>query len=569
VQHGHPDQIVVELARDLKANKKQREEQDKRHTANKKQADTHREILASLGQPDTGENRLRLRLYDELAPLEHKCPYSGKPISQRMIFSSEVEIDHILPFSKTLDNRFNNRVLVLNEWNRRKGNRTPFDAFGTSPDWEHIAARAERLSTGKRRRFQPDAMEWFLKNEKSFLDRHLTDTQYLSRTAKQYLSAICDSKQVWAIPGSLTALIRGKWRFDELLGSNTKNRDNHKHHAKDAAVIGLIDRGLLNAMSRASAQAEDRDGLEHIEVPMPWPGLKTEIKAGLDAIVISHKPERSEAGSGRIGKFFKDTAYAVVGAPDKRGVPLVAHRVPLESLKTAADLEAIHNNEPLKEALLAATRGKEGKAFTEALLAFRETEGPFKGIRRVRIAERTSVILVRNRQGVAYKGYASEGNFSFTIWRLPNGKWQSEIVSLFNAAQAAPVSEIRNAHPTAKKIMTLRQDDMIAIQDAEDRRIMRVVKFSTNGSMQLAEHFEAGALKARDADKDDYFSYTNTCRRLAEAVSSQAADYIERKDLRPRTAGMISDHGAHRRHQPGRPASQYLPGLSAGRARWR
>ncbi|WP_370155170.1 type II CRISPR RNA-guided endonuclease Cas9 [Ferrovibrio sp.] len=534
-RHGHPAQIVVELARDLKANKKQREEQDKRHTASKKQADTHREILAGLGQPDTGENRLRLRLYDELAPLEHKCPYSGKPISQRMIFSSEVEIDHILPFSQTLDNRFDNRVLVLSEWNRRKGNRTPYEAFGSTPDWEDIAARAERLSPGKRRRFQPDAMEWFLKNEKDFLARHLTDTQYLSRTARQYLSAVCDPDQVWAIPGSLTALIRGKWRFDELLGSNTKNRDNHKHHAKDAAVIGLIDRGLLNAISRASAQAADRGDLEHIEVPMPWPGLKAEIRARLDAIVVSHKPERSEAGCGRVGKFFKDTAYAVVGPPDRRGVPLVAHRVPLESLKTAADLETIHNNEPLKAALRAATHGKEGKAFSEALLAFREADGPFKGIRRVRVAERTSVIMVRNRQGVAYKGYASEGNFSFTIWRLPNGKWQSEIVSLFDAAQAAPSSEIRKAHPTAKKIMTLRQDDMIAIEDAEGRCIMRVVKFSTNKTIQLAEHFEAGALKDRDANRDDYFKYTNT--------SASGLQKLKARKLRITPGGKIYDPG--------------------------
>lgn len=534
-KQGHPDQIVVELARDLKASKKQREAQDKRHTANKKQADTHRETLTSLGQPDTGENRLRLRLYDELAPLEHKCPYSGKPISQRMIFSSEVEIDHILPFSKTLDNRFENRVLVLNEWNRRKGNRTPYDAFGTTPDWENIAARAERLSAGKRRRFQPDAMEWFLKNEADFLARHLTDTQYLSRTARQYLSAVCDPDQVWAIPGSLTALIRGKWRFDELLGSNTKNRDNHKHHAKDAAVIGLIDRGLLNAISRASAQAEDRDGLEHIEVPMPWPGLKAEIKTHLDAIVISHKPERSEAGSGRIGKFFKDTAYALIGAPDKRGVPLVAHRVPLESLKAAADLEAIHNNEPLKEAMLAATRGKEGKAFIEALLAFRETEGPFKGIRRVRLAERTSVILVRNRQGIAYKGYASEGNFNFTIWRLPKGKWKSEIVTLFNAAQNEPKSKIREDYPTAKKMMALWQDDIVAIQDAEGRRIVRVVKFSVDGSIHLADHFEAGDLKGRDSDKDDYFKYIKS--------SASGLQKLKARKLRITPGGKIYDPG--------------------------
>lgn len=545
-RHGHPAQIVIELARELKASKKQREEQEKRHSANKKQADLHRAMLAQLGQQDNGENRLRLRLYDEMAPMEHKCVYCGRMISRAMLFSGEVEIDHILPFSVTLDNRIDNRVLVTRDCNRRKGNRPPFEAFGSGPDWEDIVARAEKLPPGKRRRFQPDAMDWFLKNESDFLARHLTDTQYLSRIAKQYLSAVCNPDQVYAIPGSLTALIRGKWRFDELLGSNTKNRNNHKHHAADAAVIGLIDRSLLNAISRASALAEDRDGLSHIDVPLPWPGLKEEIKAHLDKIVVSHKPEHGDIGSGRVGKFFKDTAYSIVGEPDKRGIPLVAHRVPLESLKSAEDIAAIYNNEPLKAALLAATHGKQGKEFTASLLAFREAEGPFQGIRRVRIAERIGVIPVLDRQGKAYKAYASEGNFSFTIWRLPDGKWKSEILPLFDAAQDEGKKDrdndkvksppgIRDTYPTAKKMMTLRQDDMIAIEGPEGRRIMRVVKFSTNGTMQLAEHFEGGALKTRDADKDDYFSYLNT--------SASGLQKLSARKLRITPGGKIYDPG--------------------------
>ena len=39
---------------------------------------------------------------------------------------------------------------------------------------------------------------------------------------------------------------------------------------------------------------------------------------------------------------------------------------------------------------------------------------------------------------------------------------------------------------------------------------MRVVKFSAAGAMQIAQHNEAGALKARDADGNDPFKYINT-----------------------------------------------------------
>lgn len=71
-RHGAPDQVVVELARELKASKKQREQDEKSHTANRRRAETHREILAQMGLTDTSDNRIRLRLHDELAPLADK-----------------------------------------------------------------------------------------------------------------------------------------------------------------------------------------------------------------------------------------------------------------------------------------------------------------------------------------------------------------------------------------------------------------------------------------------------------------------------------------------------------------
>jgi len=506
-RHGHPAQIVIELARELKANKEQRDRTERNHTASKKQADIHRQILADLGQPDTGENRLRLRLYDELKPLEHCCPYSGAPISLRALFSSEVEIDHILPFSLTLDNSVNNRLLVSRDSNRGKGQQTPHQAFGHLPTWPDIVARAAKLPSEKTWRFQPDAMAQYLRKHADFLDRHLTDTQHLSRMAREYLTAICDPNQVYAVPGGLTALLRGRWFRDK----NVKDRNDHRHHARDAAVIGLIDRWLLQKIARASAEAENQDALKKVWLPMPWDSWKPEVEAQLRDIVVSHKPEhgdRPKPGQpmGTVGQFFKDTAYGIVGDPDKRGVPLVAHRVPLESLKSAKDLEKIYNPE-LKAALEDATRDTEGADFKKALLAFREKDGPFKGLRRVRIAERLSVITVKDKNGKPYKGYASEGNFSFTIWRLPDGKWESEIVTLYDAARGQAESEIRKKYPTAKKMMTLKQRDLIALEKDGERKIMRVVKFTVIGQITLVEHYEAGNLDQRSKDEDDPLTF--------------------------------------------------------------
>lgn len=103
------------------------------------------------------------------------CIYSGQRLSQTMLFSDEVEIDHILPFSRSLHDGIGNKILCTRQANREKGNRTPFEAWGHDAGrWAKIEARAECLPVHKRKLFRSDAMEAFL-DGKDFLARHLTD----------------------------------------------------------------------------------------------------------------------------------------------------------------------------------------------------------------------------------------------------------------------------------------------------------------------------------------------------------------------------------------------------------
>ena len=59
-----------------------------------------------------------------------RCVYTGKTISRRMLFSDEVEIEHILPFTQSLDDSPANLTVSLRGANRDKGKRTPHAAFG-------------------------------------------------------------------------------------------------------------------------------------------------------------------------------------------------------------------------------------------------------------------------------------------------------------------------------------------------------------------------------------------------------------------------------------------------------
>ncbi|MFZ5610378.1 MAG: type II CRISPR RNA-guided endonuclease Cas9 [Pseudomonadota bacterium] len=531
-RHGPPAQISVELARELKLNKRQKDAINKTIKENTNRAERHCEKLAELGYPDNGENRLRLRLWEELNPTDphnRLCPYSLQPIAIKRLFTAEVDIDHILPFSKTLDNSAANRTVCFAAMNKRKRDFSPYEAFGHQPDWPNILAHAQSLPRNKRWRFAPDAMERFA-GTRDFLDRQLVDTQYLSRIAAEYLSFVCGPDNVWASPGRLTAMLRRFWGLNSILrGHNVedpdnppKNRDDHRHHAIDAIVIALTDRGLLNRMAREASAAEEQN-LDRLmaHAPLPWDSLREDVRAVVGRITVSHRPDhKSSGGRGRAmgrnqtsGRLHNDTAYGIINGPDARGAYEVVHRVPFDSLAKMADVMMIRDKQ-LRDELAQAVYGLDGdenkKLFKAALLNFAATHPVFKGIRHVRVVETLSVIPVKDRRGKIYKAYKGDANERFDVWRLAENKFVPEVVSTFDANQPGHVSPIRAHNHTAKKVLSLHKDDIIAWEDDKGAtQLLRVVKFSIIGSLQLAPPNEAN-VDARTRDKDSNFKYINT-----------------------------------------------------------
>ncbi|MGB8275056.1 MAG: type II CRISPR RNA-guided endonuclease Cas9, partial [Alphaproteobacteria bacterium] len=159
--YGHPAEIVVELARDLKLNQEQKVRLKKEQAENKKKNEARREKLAEIGQPHRTDGILRLRLWEELGdnPLDRRCVYTGEQIGIERLFSDEVEIEHILPFQDSLDDSPANLTVSLRRANRDKGKRAPYEAFGHTAQWDDIVKRAATLPPNKRWRFRPDPME--------------------------------------------------------------------------------------------------------------------------------------------------------------------------------------------------------------------------------------------------------------------------------------------------------------------------------------------------------------------------------------------------------------------------
>ncbi|MCB1380178.1 MAG: type II CRISPR RNA-guided endonuclease Cas9 [Alphaproteobacteria bacterium] len=533
-RHGKPDRIVIELARELKLNDKEKEAHQRRIRQDTAAAIRRGEKLVEEGLADTGANRALMRQWEELNPsnlLDRRCPYCGEPIGMGQIFNGLADIDHIIPYSKSLDDSPANKVLVHRTCNRQKGNLTPYEKWGHDPErWETISAQVARMHRSKQWRFGPDAMERMERNG-GFAARQLTDTQYLAKIAGKYLRSLyptADSGRVDVIPGRMTAMLRRVWGLDSLLPDHNfvenkhsnapKNRLDHRHHAIDAVVAAVTSLALMQKISRAAGRAEEKE-LDRIfeSLDQPWSGFHEELGERLLRTVVSHKPDHGRSAKPSrhrdvtAGKLHNDTAYGLTGltTPDGK-MPIVVHRVPLSSLKPAqiANPDAIPD-ETLRNALWLATRNTTGKSFDQALARFAQEHPVFKGIRRVRLREPLTVIPIRDNSGHIYKAYKGDANARYDIWRLPDGKWQVDVVPMFDAHSAKVVE--RRPHPAAKKILSLRQGDVIAVErDGASAELLLVKGFNQYGRLTLAEPNEAGALKARDAEPNDIdpFKYT-------------------------------------------------------------
>ena len=192
-QYGKPERIRVELARDLKRSRQQREDLTKQNRENEKARDAARKKIAERLDCDedavSGLDILKVRLAEEC---NWECPYTGKPIAIEALMGkqSQFDIEHIIPFSRSLDNSFLNKTLCHHEENRDvKRNQTPYEAYsGEREQWQEIIARVKRFrgsaAHAKLRKFQQQKLD------EDFAARMLQDTRYMSRLATEYLGLL-------------------------------------------------------------------------------------------------------------------------------------------------------------------------------------------------------------------------------------------------------------------------------------------------------------------------------------------------------------------------------------------
>lgn len=500
-EKGKPEYIAIELARDLKMNKKEKAELKSKQDKETKENEKINEILRQNGLKENYDNRMLYKIWENLAndPLKRVCPFCGESISPEYLLSGQAHIEHLLPFSRTFDDSIGNKVISCSACNSAKGNRTPFEFLGSNKEkYSEVLARVEFLPKNTRWRFSENAMEKF-NDENKILARMLSDTQYLSKSATEYLSCLFldDSKKhIRTSPGKLTSLLRHHWGLNTIVNEdeNKKDRTDHRHHAIDAFVVACTTQSTLNKVSKASSQrfiTKTDKLIENLEDPFENFNIQ-DIKRVVDNIIISYRSdtknvEETLKKGKTVAKLHNDTYYGLIeDLQNGEGIFAVKKAVkdideklisqtPDNSNKYIADdkirnelQNIIKNSENTKLDIENYFKAKKIKS-----LRIHEKK-PFKSL--VNFKEKSKFKEIDNPKN--YKYAESDGNYCAEIY-IPNrgknaGKWCVEIISNYNAHQKDFKPKWRIEEPEAKLQMRLFINDMVEIEKNNQKLIYRV-----------------------------------------------------------------------------------------------
>ena len=519
-RYGKPAQVVIEATRDMAKSARELNEIDIEIRRNTRRNDGWRAELEEAGliEPGArvGDRLLRMRLWEELGktPADRLCPYSGKPIGLHQLHSDEVEVDHILPFDDTFDDSPANKTVCFRAANRIKGKRAPSDAW-SDVELEAIVARVKGAPGMSRKlwRFLPGALEKW-QDSRGFEDRQLHATGYLARVVRAYVEALFPkdgTSNIWMPTGRMTAMMRRRWGL-YLPDHNAKTRDDHRHHALDAAVVGVIDRRTIQQLQTYARRIGAAE-LDRIlpDPPEPFVGFRDQVLAVVAKVQASHRPDHAISG-----RLHEDTGYGLIrDVPENQAARTIGNlvvRKPVGSL-SAKEIGQVRD-EKIRAELLGAMKGL-GADKKALAMALQEWSGR-TGHGRLRIIKpAANARAVCDAGGTPYK-WMLPGEIAYLdVLEDPNGNWFHHAVDIW-AAQSEDPEDARRDHPDARFIMRLFKNDTLQLFDLDEdgqpiagsNKIVRIVRLSpSNSVLYLVGVNDAGEYQKRHADPDDGFRW--------------------------------------------------------------
>lgn len=462
-RYAKPDVIRIELARDMKLTKKQKDQIERQNKYNRTLNDEARPYLAASGiaQPKR-DDLLKYRLWKELGGL---CAYSGKAIPISALFTSEIEVDHIIPYARCWQDSYTNKTVCYVEENRLKKKQTPHEAFSNNVEkYREMLQRIYDLDTvplAKKRRF--DLQEF---KQDDFLSSQLNDTRYVCQEVRAYIHQLGIPVQI--TKGEATASLRRRWYLDGILSqdaSTKKNRADYRNHTVDAIVVALTSVSLFQMLSKLSGASDLPISSRQFDLPYPWPTFREDVEKRVEEIVVSHAPDRRLRDA-----FHEQTAF---GVTEQEGV--YVKRIPLTSLK---EKDLLHIPDRwvrgiIQERFKNASSPDPKKIFEEPLFhADGKTE-----IKQVRLPKKIGSANMRSfqdRKGSVYKAYELGNNSHAELFRK-GSKLDMRVVNMMEAANRVR----RRKQPVVNRednfVMSLFKNDMVELTHDSGKYIYKII----------------------------------------------------------------------------------------------
>lgn len=362
--YGKPDEVRVELARELKKSAKERTNAATQINQAKIKNEGIRKLLQSefgLKNP-TRNDIIRYKLYQELSENGHRTLFTNQYISPDKLFSREIDIEHIIPKAVLFDDSFSNKTLAYRDVNLAKSDSTAFDFISHTyaDDLVNYKMRveslfkADKISKAKMKKLLMPLSDL----TEGFIERDLRNSQYIAKKAKQMLFDVV--RTVNTSTGSITDKLRDDWGLINVMkelnlpkyralgltemqerkeGKEVEQiidwtkRNDHRHHAMDALTVAFTSYNHVQYLNNLNASRHDKDnnplfairnkitktvkdksGNSKRRFVAPMSNFRSEAKTHLEGILISFKAKNKVVtkNKNRIKLKGSDTTYEKV-----------------------------------------------------------------------------------------------------------------------------------------------------------------------------------------------------------------------------------------------------------------
>jgi CRISPR-associated endonuclease Csn1 len=270
--------------------------------------------ISKTAQPSVSD----LQRYKLWLEQKYRSPYTGEIIPLSRLFTTDYEIEHIIPQSRFFDDSLSNKIICESAINQLKGNQLGLEfiksnsgeiveigmgktvtIFGEEAFRDFVTKQYEKNYSKKSKLLLEDIPD-------KMIERQLNDTRHLSKFVSEVLSHIVraetkdegyNSINLIQGNGKITSILRNDWELDEawnalilprfqrmnqLTNSSSftsykekykkeiptvpiefskgfqKKRIDHRHHALDALVIACATKNHISLLNNQHAKSKER-----------------------------------------------------------------------------------------------------------------------------------------------------------------------------------------------------------------------------------------------------------------------------------------------------------------------